>query len=184
MGQNLTTAGQLKKQIIEKFKQYPDIPINSENIEGVPLLIQGAVVKQITQADYNQLTGAVTDSSKITSFPSITLLNNTDRRVTGFALLLKNNHTEQMYFVRLSKIIVEPYGTYSVLSNEWIPPDKLAQATSSGQVTTNTKKQSTPDLDSQKMWLAGGANDLVVKIGMVDFESGSRWLMDRSKSSW
>jgi hypothetical protein len=184
MGQTSATAGQLKKQMIERVKQYPDIPINSENPEGAPLLIQGAAVKQITQTEYHQLTGISTDSPKNITFPKITVTNNTNRRVTGFAVLLKNRHTGQMYFVRLSKIIVEPYGTYSILSSEWIPQDNLVQATSSGQVITSKKNQPTPDLDSQKMWLAGGANDLVLKVGMVDFESGGRWLMDRSKSSW
>jgi hypothetical protein len=174
------TTGEGKREIVDRVRQYPDSSISFDNYDAVPLLIQEAKVKEIGNAEYHQLTGFTTDSPRYISFPNVTLTNNTDRRVIGFALAVGNKQTRQIDGVKLSKIIIEPHGSYSVKASDFIRPERTVQVTKSGKVTNRLKS----GLDSEKMWLRGSASDMVLTIGIVDFENGTRWTMDPSKDPW
>ena len=169
-----------KKEIVERVKQYPDIPIGFENYEGVPLSIREAKVKEIGNAEYYQLTGFTTDSPKYVSFPNVTLINNTDQRVIGLTLAVGNKETRRIHGVKLSKITIEPHGSYSVEASDFVRPERTVQVAKSGKVTKRLK----PGLDSEKIWFRGNVGDMVLVVGMVDFENGSRWIMDSSKDPW
>lgn len=181
LGQSSKRAiGEGKGEIVAKVRQYPDSSISFENYEGVPLSIQEAKVKEIGNAEYYQLTGFTTDSPKYISFPNVTLINNTDQRVIGLTLAVGNKQTKQIHGVQLSKITIEPRGSYSVKASDFIRPERRVHVTKSGEVTTSLK----PGLDSEKMWFRGSACDMVLVVGMVDFENGNRWIMDSSKDPW
>ncbi|MEK6410209.1 MAG: hypothetical protein AABN34_25060 [Acidobacteriota bacterium] len=172
--------GEGRAEIVEKVSQYPDSSISFENYEEVPLLIQEAKVKEIGNAEYYQLTGFTTDSPAYISFPNVTLINNTDQRVIGLTLAVGNKQTKQIHGVKLSKITIEPRGSYSVKASDFVRPERTVEVTKSGKVTNRLK----PGLDSEKLWFRGSASDMVLVVGMVDFENGTRWMMDPSKDPW
>ena len=172
--------GEDKAKIVEKVRQYPNISINFENYEGVPLSIQRAEVKEIGNAEYSQLTGFTTDSPRYISFPNVTLTNNTDQRVVGIALAVGNKQTRKIDGVKLTNISIDPHGSYSVKASDFIRSERIVQVAKSGEVTRRLK----PGLDSEKMWLRGSANDMVLIIGIVEFENGNRWTMDPGKDPW
>lgn len=184
----LAGAG-LSQTSVEKVLASPDVPIRFENPAGAPLVIQSAYSKVITSAEYKQLTRdhGTSAFSQYATFPTVTLINNTDQRVTSFALLLRNKQQpERRNFVKLSKISIEPYSDYILAASEWVLPDKQVQVTASGEVIKmvagGETRQPTPDLGSQKMWLPADASDLVVKVAMVEFKDGSVWDMERQGS--
>lgn len=176
-GQSLK-AGSVKekKRFIESVRRYPDSSIDLQNFDGVPLHLQKAKVKEIGYAEYSQLTGFTSDSTRYTTFPEVTLTNNTDERVIGLVLMVGNKQTRKIHGVSLNKISIERQGSYTVVSTDWVRPERKIQVTASGKVVEQFK----PDLDSEKMWFAGAVGDLVLRISAVQFESGNRWQMDPS----
>jgi hypothetical protein len=181
LGQSSTRASSKgKREIVEKVRGYPDSFISFENYEEVPLLIQEAKAKEIGKAEYYQLTGLTTDSTRYTSFPNLTLINNTNQRVIGVTLAIANRQTRQIDGVKLTKISVEPHGSFSVKAGDFIRPERTVRVTESGRAFNRLK----PDLDSEKMWLRGRASDMVLIVGMVEYESGNIWMMDPSRDPW
>jgi hypothetical protein len=174
------TISKGNKEAVEKVRGYPDSFISFENYEEVPLLIQEAKAKEIGKAEYYQLTGLTTDSARYTSFPNLTLMNNTDQRVIGVTLAIANRQTRQIDGVKLTKISIEPHGSFSVKAVDFIRPERMVRVTESGKVINRLK----PDLDSEKMWLRGKASDMVLIVGMVEFENGNIWMMDPSRDPW
>lgn len=173
-------SGNQKSEIIERVRKYPDISIGFENYEGVPLSIQEANVKEIGNVEYDQLTGLTTDLLKYVSFPNVTLTNNTDQRIIGLTLAIGNRQTKRIHGVKLSNIIIEPHGTFSVKASDFVRPERTVHITKAGKVTDRLK----PDLDSEKMWFQGSASEVVIAVGMVDYENGTRWMIDSSKDPW
>lgn len=173
-------SGSPKSEIIERVRKYPDTSIGFENYEGVPLSIQEANVKEIGNIEYNQLTGLTTDLPRYVSFPNVTLTNNTDQRIIGLMLAIGNRQTKRIHGVKLSNIIIEPHGTFSVKASDFVRPERTVHITKAGKVMNRLK----PGLDSEKMWFQGSASDVVIVVGMVDYENGIRWIIDRSKDPW
>ena len=118
--------------------------------------------------------GDTSDSPRYTTFPEVKLTNNTNERVIGLVLMVGNKQTRQIHGVSLNKINIEPYGSYSVVSTDWVRPEKKVHVSASGKVVEQLK----PDLDSQKMWFAAAVSDLVLRVGAVQFENGNRWELD------
>jgi hypothetical protein len=176
-GQSLKAASEKeKKRFIESVRRYPDSFIDLQNFDDVPLYLQKAKVKEIGYTDYVQLTGFNSDSTRYTTFPEVTLTNNTDQRVIGLVLMVGNKQSRKIHGVSLNKISIEPHGSYTVVSTDWVRPERKIQVTASGKVNEQFK----PDLDSEKMWFAGAVSDRVLRISAVQFESGNRWQMDPS----
>jgi hypothetical protein len=169
-----------KNEAVQRVKQYPDTPIGFENYEGVPLAIQEAKVKEIGNAEYYQLTHVTTDSPKYVSFPNVTLVNNTDQRVTSLTLVVGNKQTKRIHGVKLNHIIIEPHGSFSVKASDFVRAERTVHITQEGKAKNSLK----PGLDSEKMWFQGGAEDVILVVGMVDFENGNRWMIDKSKDPW
>lgn len=176
-GQSLRAASDKeRKQFIESVRRYPDSSIELQSFEGVPLSIQKARVKEIGNAEFYQLTGFTSDSPRYTTFPEVKLTNNTDQRVVGLVLMVGNKQTRQIHGVSLNKISIEPHESYSVVSTDWVRPEKKVHIAASGKVI----EQSKPDLDSEKMWFAAAVSDLVLRVGAVQFENGNKWQIDPS----
>jgi hypothetical protein len=174
-GQSLKAASDKeKKRFIESVRRYPDSAIDLQNFDGVPLYLQKAKVKEIGYAEYAQLTGFNSDSTRYTTFPEVTLTNNTDQRIIGLVLMVGNKQSRKIHGVSLNKIGIEPHGSYTVVSTDWVRPERKIHVTASGKVIEQFK----PDLDSEKMWFAAAVSDLVLRISAVQFESGNRWQMD------
>lgn len=147
---------------VEEVLRSPDVPIRFENPAGAPLLIQNAHVKVITNAAYHQLVGlnrniGANSSSHYTTYPTVTVVNNTNRRVTGFMLGFGRPGEQESRFVRLSGVIIEPYQAYELERIHWRPA------------------KTPPDLHSPDMWVSGDARNLAVIVARVAFDDGTTW---------
>src|SRR5436305_4354976 len=72
-GRSSERAAKQKKETLKKVQQSPDIQISFENSEGVPLFINRATVKEISNAEFQQLVGFTTDSDRYSLFPIVTV---------------------------------------------------------------------------------------------------------------
>ena len=182
-GQSRTAAAEQRRaEIIEKVKQAPQVPTRFVNPNQAPLTILDSSSKEISSAEYSDLVGLTAVADRIASFPDVKIVNNTGKRVTAFMLILKNEKTNQMHAIKASGIKVEPYTEYLVEAPRWVRPDKQAGATKD-EAHTSMKIQRTPGFDSERMWHLGKASDLVVRVGLVEFEDGSRWMMEEPSDS-
>jgi hypothetical protein len=161
-----------ERRILRIINRHPDLPISLNNHGEAPLFIQDARVKQIGEPEHRKLTGVSRDSTEYVSFPTVRLVNNTDKRITGFTLFLKNNRTGHIHGFKVWRTVVEPHGDYSINPNEWVAPEKLTRVSDDGQ-TMNINKR--VNFASEKMWLAAGAVDLVLELIDAQFEDGSGW---------
>jgi hypothetical protein len=179
-GRAAKAPSQTKKQVIQKVKAAPSLPTSFENFDGVPLLINEASVKEITDADYYHLTGLSKGAARYTTFPSVTLTNNTGQRITGLVLMVGDRQTRRIHGVKLYSISIDPHGSFSVKPEDWVRPEKMVRVSASGKITESSK----PGLDSEKMWFPAGVADLILRVGQVEFEDGQRWVIDPRTGSW
>jgi hypothetical protein len=155
----------------------PDVPIHFENPEGAPLIIRDAKVKVISRSEYLHLVGSTPDQeggsfNEYVSFPIVTVTNNTNQRVTGFALFLRNKQEQRMHFVKLSWINIEPHSDYAVEIIKWVPLGKRFVVGAGGELI---EMAVVDGAKQQKIWMPGGASDLEVAVRRVELEDGSRF---------
>lgn len=172
---------QQKKEFSEKVMHSAEVPIRFENPEGAPVTILNADVKVISRADYYQLMLLAKDQGsdsfdeyvisptihEYTTFPTITLFNNTDKRVVGFELRLTNTRINLTQWV-VAPLPILPHSDYTFKARNWVLHKHLPTRTSDQPIIEGEMLQ-------PKMWFPGRASDLVVKVREVKFEDGSRW---------
>ena len=161
-----------EKRIVRIVNRHRDLPITLNNNNEAPLFIQDALVKQIAESEHRRLTGVSKDSAEYVSFPTVRLINNSDNRITGFTLFLKNNRTGHTHGFKVWRTVVEPHGDYSISPNEWISPEKLTRVADDGQTTTIKKRV---NFDSDKLWLPARAGELALELMEAEFENGAKW---------
>jgi len=177
-----TAPEQRKNVLLQKIKQSPDIPINFTNFDGVPLSIQKAVTKEISGAEYQELTGEDASGADVfASFPSVTLLNATNQRVTKFMVTVGNRQTKKWYVVNFREANIAPQQSFSMTASDW-RRDKVSKLEDSKTPQVPSK---VTDFDSPRVWWPGGAkaNDLVLRIAIVEFENGKQWQVDEARGS-
>lgn len=177
------TATERKITLIQKVKQSPDIPINFTNFDGVPLRIEGAVTKEISATDYQQLTGGdVSGADRFAALPSITLLNVTNQRVTTLMVTVGNRQTKHWCVVTFDQANIAPGQTFSMTAADW-RRDKVSKIGNDNKTATAPSKVT--DFDAARLWWPGGAraNDLVFRIAQVEFEDGKKWEVDKARGS-
>jgi hypothetical protein len=170
-------------QIIKQLKQYPDIPISFENPEEAPLHIELATVKEITDNEFYLITSSTIDAKKYTTFPKVNLVNNTSQRVTRFVVMVGNRETRKIHGISFYDVNIAPQGSFSVKPDDWVRPETKVRVADNGEIIRNKTGQGSVDLDSEKMWLRANAGNLVLKVALVEFENGTKWMIDRN-SSW
>lgn len=172
-----------KSELIGRVKQYPDIPINFTNFDGVPLTIQRAVTKEISAAEYQQLTGNDTPGAdRFAAFPSITLLNVTNERIAKLMVTIGNRQTKKWFIVNFHAANIGPQKTFSMTAADW-SRDKTSPSGNDSKTTTPPSQGA--DFDEVRLWWPGGAkaSDLVFRIAMVEFENGKKWEVDEARGS-
>ncbi len=178
---NRTSAPQ-KNDILQRVKQSPDIAINFNNFDGVPIIIQKAVTKEISASEYQKLTGGESSTAdRFATFPSITLLNSANQRIAKLMVMAGNRQTKKWYVVTFREANIAPQQIFSMTSADW-RPDKPANGVSASPTPATSKAI---DFDLPRMWWPGGAKatDLVFRIGMVEFEDGKKWEVDEARGS-
>lgn len=163
------------KAAVTAVREAPDIPIATRVPEAAPLSINEATAKQMEGPQYARLFGIKANSPMYVAFPSITVRNQTDRRITSFELALKNNETGRGREVWYMKTRLEPGGVMTIPPYRWIVPEKRVRATSEGDILAPKPF----DVDSEQMWSAGSASSLAVGLVSVGFEDGTNWSAQR-----
>jgi hypothetical protein len=170
-----------EKEFSEKVMHSPEVPIRFENPEGAPVTILNADVKVISRAEYYQLMLLAKDQGpdsfdeyvtsptihEYTTFPTITLFNNTDQRVIGFELRLTNTQITLTQWV-VAPLTILPHSDYTFKARNWVLHKHLPTSASDEPIIEGEMLQ-------PRMWFPGRARDLVVKVREVKFEDGSRW---------
>jgi hypothetical protein len=147
---------------LEKVLKSPDGSIHFENPPDAPLIIEQANTKVITRAMYGQLVGfdgdqAANSSGHYTTYPTVTVYNNTNQVVTSFTVFLERPGSKRT-FVKMGGIRLEPNQTYTLERDYWRPA------------------HTSPDMHKSYMWLPGDGSDLKLILGIVEFEDRSRWM--------
>ena|SRR5438552_11667079 len=177
------SAEQRKLALIQRVKQSPDIPINFTNFEGVPLIIQSASTKEISATDYYQLTGEnASGANRFSAFPSVTVVNEANQRVTRLMVTVGNRQTKKWFIVTFREANIAPQQSFYMTARDW-SRDKSAGA--NGDSKTGTALSKVRDFDEPKLWWPGGAsaNNLVFRIALIEFDNGTKWQADEVKGS-
>ncbi len=177
------SAKQRKITLIEKVKQSPEIPINFTNFDGVPLTIQRAVTKEISAAEYQQLTGNdAFGADRFAALPNVTLLNVTNQRVTTLTVTVGNRQTKHWCVVNFGQANIAAGQTFSMTAADW-RRDKVSKIGNDNKTATAPSKVT--NFDAARLWWPGGAraNDLVFRIALVEFEDGKKWEVDKARGS-
>jgi hypothetical protein len=173
---------QPKDKLIERVRQAPDIAINYNNFEGVPLTIQTATSKEVSGSDYQQLTGGdPSGANRFATFPTVKLQNVTNQRIAKLMVAVGDRQTKKWYVVNFHSANIAPQQVFSIAPTDWYHEKKSKDS--------NDKKATSPskirDFDAVGLWWPGGASaqDLVLRIALVEFDNGGKWQADETKGS-
>lgn len=145
---------------------------------GSPVSILDSSALEISRNAYRKLTGIKAESARATSYPQVTLANNSDSPVNQVLLLLTNKATGMRTRLKVSNINIEPHGTFTIDRDKWMLPALV------GPRPDGAKDQSriislkqTLRYNSDRVWLMGSAKDLTLTVALVDQVNGTRWDM-------
>ena len=178
--QSVNAREQLRTEALERVGQSTSVQIEFTNFEVVPMSIISASVKEIGNTDFLALTGVSSDSPAYTTYPEVTLLNTTGKRITGLALMMGNRRTRKVHGVNFMKVVIEPRASFAVQPADWVRAEGNVRIAADGKVTKRIK----PGLDSDKMWWPGEAREMVLRVGMVVFEDRSKWTISSEMDPW
>lgn len=167
------------EQTVERVRKSPDFPLNIDNTENPPILIQAASVKEVSGAEYQELTGIKTDSLKCVTFPNVKLTNNTSQTVTAFVLILVDKHSSRNKALMMSSLNLEPLKDFSIEPVNWAKPRRQMMRKFVEKEGMFQEDKSSPDLNSEEMWLPGGVSEFSVLVAGVEFADGSEWTTKR-----
>ncbi len=141
-------AAQKVDDLAARIEQAPETIISFENKDEAPLIITDARVKAVLHGKlYHKADSSWSPVEDVYMFkPSVMLINNTGKRITGFSLYFINKESKHKIHTEHMKIGIEPYGSYSF-----------------GNIGRNF------------LSLPGDPGSLSVELLAVHFEDGSHW---------
>ena len=102
----------LSKSELESLEQAPEITAHFTNRDDTPLAITGLKIKWV------EVAGIPSDERPPTSYyvlkPTISMVNNTDRQITGFKLRLINKGSKFLFITYRSGLQIEPRETFTL----------------------------------------------------------------------
>lgn len=164
---------QQKSRIIKRINASSAVQIYADNSQGSSLYIQEASVKEISGDDFITLVGENPRYFQQTTFPEVTLLNNSSKTIKSFAVIIQSavNGPKSGHILFKKNLSIPPNSTYKVDPSEW-PQDERISVQNGDKFITGIQK---PGLDSPKSWMLGAASDLRITVGLVEFEDGTKW---------
>jgi hypothetical protein len=165
------SAQQPSSPLLKRLKDDPGLPLMTNNSLEAPVTITEAVSKEISSADFRNLTGVDANSALIFSFPEVKILNTSSKVVTGFSLVLQIKDPGKFYFVRPSQLDLNPNDSHEIKPNQWVFSPKVNVRTEGGIAKKNVPR----DLDSPELWVAGRPSDASLFIVEVKFSDGTEW---------
>ncbi len=157
-------------QSAQQSEALPDVLLRVEG--NTPLAVQEARAKEITAADFARLTGGQSSSSRLVSWPQVTLVNNSGRTITEFAVALRRNGEDKIRGVLLSDKSLKPGQTFTVNRDRFIFPEKITKQGPDGKYRPEFAKHA---LTSEKMWMPCAATDVSVVVRYIKYEDGEVW---------
>lgn len=167
------------KGIVEKIKTLPTININIDNSEESPILVQSATAREITDQEYEQLTGERSSSIRYTSCPTIKIINNTNRKVMAYSVGLMDSARGDLYVFRSTRRKIQPFEEFFVEPVDWAEPRNEGARKFTQEQGITREDKSLPGWDSKAMWFPGNATDFSIFVGEVKFADGTRWVTKR-----
>lgn len=172
---------QQKSSILQQVKALGPVRINTDNSQGSLLTIQDATVKEISGDDYARLVGEAPRYFRQSTFPEVTLMNNSGRTIKSFALVAKSaaEDPKSGHILLKTNLSILPNALYKIASQEWLEAERVS-IQRAGKFIHSLRQ---PGLESAKSWIPGASSDLRVTVGLVEYEDGSRWKISRD-SGW
>jgi hypothetical protein len=177
--QQAGSAAQQQDALVARIANAPDSPLAADNSEGAPLMIQSAGAKEISAADYQPLTGMKADATAYVTLPNLRLVNGANQNVKEFTLCLLHKYSNMKICIHQTSIDIAPGGAFNVEWMTWAGPRKAMMRKYADQAGRFQKDNSKPQLNSDAMWLPGGAADYSLIVGSVIFADGSKWITKR-----
>lgn len=168
----IISAQQTSSNLLVKVKNDPGLPLTIDISPETPVMITEAVSREISGVDFRTLTGVDAGAASLFSFPEVKVLNTSGKVVTSFSLILQMKNTGRFYFVKHSKLKLEPNDSFVIKSDHWVPSPKVTIRTEGGKVE---KVNRVLDFDSPEMWIPGRISDVSLVIGGVGFSDGTEW---------
>lgn len=176
---SIDDANSRNKAVIERVANSSDLPIAVDNSEGSPLFILAANVKEVTDGEYQQLTGIKADSLNHITFPNVKVVNNANQPVKEFALCLVHKYSDRKECILRTNLEIEPSKDFSVDAVTWAGPRRAMLRKFSKKEGLFQEDKSRPGLDSEEMWLPGSVADYTLVIASVEFANGNKWVTKR-----
>jgi hypothetical protein len=164
-------SAQQKKALIDRIRSLPSNDVPSIDPVGLPLHIVSASSREIPKLVFREITGEASHQRTMSTYPEITLVNTSQKTITGFTILMKNNLDSMGHAIVMKRVSIAPGATYLLPSAKWPKPEKVTTERD-GKFVSVVK---IPGLDSPKAWLPGSASDSKVVVGMVTFSDGTTW---------
>lgn len=177
-GQAQQVEVERSSDILNSVLNSPQASTDIDSPAGSPVTILDSSSLEISRNAYRKLTGIRTESARATSYPQVTLANNSDSPVNQVLLLLTNKATGMRTRLKVSNIRIEPHGTFTIDRDKWMLPALVGPRPEAAkdQPRTFSLKQ-TLRYDSDRVWLKGSAKDLTLTVALVDQVNGMRWDM-------
>jgi hypothetical protein len=164
---------QEKKRIIREIENSPDQFLKVAANEDCPMKIIDAKVKEVPDHIFSRLTGTVARTTRVITVPDITLMNTSDKTITGMILFIRDPKTLQARGLQPHKMSVRPGESYNVGRARWSGEEKITTTDATGQARTQRIPRG---MDSEKQWLNFALReDFYITVGQVTFEDGSKW---------
>jgi hypothetical protein len=154
------------QKVSEEINQAQDIVAHFENLEGTPLMIREVRMKPITRQQYHRITGWAEDTSfDLAYLHTVTLVNNTDRRINCFALVFTSKPVKRADGLRAWIEPSVPIG--------W--PVSPSAALLMAPIEPNSSIIYRREWKGPLLSIEEDGKELLVKVQGVQFEDGSHW---------
>jgi len=172
-----TNDGHHKNAVARIMKKLPDQSLFVDNSQSSGLWIESATAKEIGADHYERLTRKKPLVNNYISFPTVTLVNKTQKIITGFSLGLMNVSLGELDVHRKTGLQLEPGQRLTLDPLIWATLRKKAAHTSIEKDGVVQEDTSAAGWDFEGAWVVGAIADFSFFVGQVDFSDGSTWLM-------
>lgn len=159
------------------MKKLPEQNLLVDNSQNSGLWIQSATVKEIGGEQYERLTKKKPLVNRYISFPTVSVVNNTNKVITGVSLGLMNVSLNELDIHRKTGLQLEPGQRMTLDPLIWATLRKKAAHTSIEKDGVVQEDTSPASWDFEGAWVVGGIADFSFFVGQVDFSDGTTWLM-------
>lgn len=165
--------GSNKDLLLQRIERSPALPVSVIESSDSPVRITEASVKVISGDEFTKLTGKVNELTTVSSLPTFSIVNNSDRIVSGFMLMFRDPVRTTSRIISFNNLRILPGETYSVERDDMVSGEVGVFADSSGP-----RKMIGAKAESPNYWIANGNfSDSFVTIGKVTFADGGSWII-------